>query len=366
MSDVSTMEPDWSAVACAYGLGRIRSYSHIAAGDEASVWRAETECGPVCLKVLRSNQDTTDFERRATLMERLRNAGIPFPRLFETVNGDVVAAVGTDLVAVLAWSHGTIQPSFNWASAGSAARLLASLHSALRKQPDHLSGRVDPSRWLVEPADVAARTCYMLLDEIQQLKRLQPVDLKYQKALRERLDDLLGVDDIRRTLPALASQLVHHDYTRPNLLFDGSRVVAVLDLKGLFGLPIREFGKIAFEPHTVVRSANWLEVACAAAMEYCAVDAAAGSVLWSCARAVILYNLFSFYGPWERYVEGSREGQDDMDSYWLNRHATGRLLLANLRFVEDQLVDACARPIAHLGTSMDLRKPGRRDFVSLH
>lgn len=342
MPEFSGLEPDWAAVAHAYGFGVIQSAVHVATGDEASVWRAETKRGPVCLKVLRPDRDTADFERRATLMEQLRSAGLPFPRLFENANGGVLTTVGPDTVAIWAWSNGSVQPSFNCASAGSAARLLSKLHLALLQQPHHPSRRDDPPRWLVEPAAVAIHTCYMLLEAISQLKRLHPVDLWYQTALRERVDDLMSVDAVRRTIPPLASQLVHHDYTRPNLLFDRDGVVAVLDLKGHFGPPIWELGKIAFEPQTVVRSANWLEVACAAAAEYCAEDAGASSVVWSCARAVVLYNMFSFWGPWQRYVEGIRAEQDDMDYYWLNRHATARLLLANLGVVEGRLADAGA------------------------
>lgn len=342
--EFSDLEPAWLAVASAYGLGVIQSAVHVATGDEASVWRAETKRGPVCLKILRSDRDTADFERRAILMERLRSAGLPFPRLLENANGGVLTTVGPDTVAMWAWSNGSVPPSFNCASAGSAARLLAKLHRALLHQPHHPSGRDDPPRWLVEPAAVAAHTCSTLLDAISRLKRLHPVDLRYQTALRERVDDLLRVDALRRTMPPLASQLVHHDYTRPNLLFDRDGVVAVLDLKGHVGPPIWELGKIAFEPQTVVRSANWLEVACAAAAEYCVEEAGASSVVWSCARAVVLYNMFSFWGPWQRYVEGIRATQDGMDDYWLNRHAIARLLLANLGVVEGLLADAGASP----------------------
>jgi homoserine kinase type II len=141
-------------------------------------------------------------------------------------------------------------------------------------------------------------------------------------------------------MPRLTAQLVHYDYTRPNLLFESRRVVAVLDLKGHVAPPVWELGKIAFEPQTVVRSTDWLAVACAATGAYCAENPLAFATAPSCARAVVLYNMFSFWGPWQRYIEGIRAEQDDMDSYWLNRHTTARLLLVNLGRVEDRLLRA--------------------------
>jgi len=341
MPEITCLEASWPVVASAYGFRAFRSVVQVATGDEASVWRAETERGPVCLKVLRSGRDTTDFGRRAMLMEHLRSAGLPFPRLIENANGGALTTFGSETVGTWAWSNGSVQPSFDHASARSASRLLARLHLALLRQPHIRAGEDGSPRWLTESAAVAADTCLALLEAISQLRRLHPVDLRYQSALRERLDDLKSVDDLRRSMPQLTSQLVHYDYTRPNLLFENRCVVAVLDLKGHVAPPIWELGKIAFEPQTVVQSADWLEVACAATAEYCAEDPRAFTTVWSCARAVVLYNMFSFWGPWQRYVEGIRAEQDDMDCYWLNRHATARLLLANLGLVEDRLARAC-------------------------
>jgi len=341
MPDLKFLEFAWPELASAYGFRAFSAVVHIATGDEASVWRAETDQGPVCMKVLRSGCDMTDFERRAILMEQLRSAGLPFPRLIENASGGALTTFGSQTIGIWAWINGLVRPSFDQASVRSASRLLARLHRALRRPPHLRPEEGDAPRWLTEPAAVAGDTCLALLDAISQLPRLHPVDLRYQSALRERLDDLTRVDDLRRSMPQLTSQLVHHDYTRPNLLFENHCVVAVLDLKGHVASPVWELGKIAFEPQTVVRSADWLEMAYAATTEYCAEDPAASATAWLCARAVVLYNLFSFWGPWQRYVDGIRTEQDDMDGYWLNRHVTARLLLANLGAVEDRLARAC-------------------------
>ncbi len=341
MAELTCHETPWSDVADAYDFCLFLPVVHVASGDEASVWRAETEHGPVCLKVLRSGRDTSDFIRRATLMEQLRRAGLPFPQLIENASGGVLTTFGSETVGIWAWSRGTVSPIFDRVSARSAARQLAALHLELLRQPDRRFGEDGSPRWLTESAEVAANNCLVLLEAISRRGQLRPVDIRYQSALRERLDDLKRVDDLRQLMPSLTSQLVHHDYTRPNLLFEHRSVVAILDLKGHVGPPIWELGKIAFEPQTVVRSTDWLDVACAATAAYCAEHPEAAASAWSCARAVVLYNMFSFWGPWQRYVEGIRAEQQDMDDYWLNRHATTRRLLANLHLVEDRLDRAC-------------------------
>jgi len=41
----------------------IKSAFHVATGDEVSVWRAETERGPVCLKVLAPTETRLTWAR---------------------------------------------------------------------------------------------------------------------------------------------------------------------------------------------------------------------------------------------------------------------------------------------------------------
>ena len=103
MSAFNCMTAAWSELARAYGLRAFRSVVPVATGDEASVWRAETERGTVCLKILHAGLDTT----RALLMEHLRGPGLPFPRLIENTNGDALTRFGSETIGIWAWSHGS-------------------------------------------------------------------------------------------------------------------------------------------------------------------------------------------------------------------------------------------------------------------
>ena len=130
----------------------------------------------------------------------------------------------------------------------------------------------------------------------------------------------------------MALESLHFDYTRPNLLFQGTSLAGVLDLKGIPGYAAWELGRLAFEPRTVVSRRDWLDVALAAIAAY---QAAAGdSTSAAATRTTILYNLFSLWGISARYHGHNQAVPTGHEDYWLDRHASTRALLASLETVD--------------------------------
>ena len=299
-------------------------------GVESEVWRIEGgEAPPLCLKWFRNQVDHTIVER-TTVMERLARRGLPFPRLHRARSRDAVATFEGRAVVVTDWTEGSMIDKLCEASAQAAAAVLAEVHAALAEQ--QAPAAVSPPSWQTCDVENMIDRCRGLRGHIRRLDERSALDDLIDDALAERIRDLRRVHGLRRGLPEMALESLHFDYTRPNLLFQGTSLAGVLDLKGIPGYAAWELGRLAFEPRTVVSRRDWLDVALAAIAAYQArrrrFDVAAAT------RTTILYNLFSLWGISARYHGHNRAVPTGHEDYWLDRHASTRALLASLETVD--------------------------------
>jgi homoserine kinase type II len=130
-------------------------------------------------------------------------------------------------------------------------------------------------------------------------------------------------------------ELLHSDYTRPNLLFQGTSLVGVLDLKGIPGYAVWELGKLAFDPRTFVSRRDWLAIALTTIAAYQSRRRRADVV--AAARTAVIYHLCSLWGISDRYDGSHRAVPTGYEDYWLDRHALTGGLLASLEDLEARL-----------------------------
>ena len=299
-------------------------------GVESQVWRIEGgDAPPLCVKWFRGPVDSTIVER-TTVMDRLARRGLPFPRLHRARSRDAVATFEGRAVVVSEWIEGSMIDELCGTSAEAAAAILAETHAALAEQ--RAPAAVSPPSWQTCDVEDTIDRCRRLRGHIRRLDERSALDDLIDDALAERIRDLHRAHGLRRGRPEMAVEPLHFDYTLPNLLFQGTSLAGVLDLKGIAGYAAWELGKLAFEPRTVVSRRDWLHVALAAIAAYQARRRRADVV--AAARTTILYNLFSLWRISARYHGSNRAVPTGHEDYWLDRHASTRALLASLEDVD--------------------------------
>jgi homoserine kinase type II len=296
----------------------------VGGGVESEVWRLERGDAPsLCLKWFRG-QDRALVERTSVIMDWLARRGLPFPRLHRTRLRDAVATFEGRAVIVLDWIEGYMLDAFGETTAQAVAVSLADMHDALAEYETPVAAA--PSWQTCDVEDVIDR-CLRIRGHIQRLDERSPIDDLIDNALTDRIRDLKRVDGLRKALPAMVTELLHSDYTRPNLLFQGTNLVGILDLKGVPGYAVWELGKVAFDPRTFVSRRDWLDIALAAISAYQSRRKRADIV--AAARTTLIYHLCSLWGISDRYDGGLRAVPTGYEEYWLDRHAlTGGLLEA--------------------------------------
>jgi homoserine kinase type II len=167
----------------------------------------------------------------------------------------------------------------------------------------------------------------------------------------DRLDELRVDLDQRRTnlrthaavlregLPAtLATQALHADLSRTNLITLADTVTGVIDFRCASAMPAWELGRAAFDPRTVATSTEWAACALAMTKAYRSEHPTLPmQEVRACARIALLYMLFSFYGATTAEYDLPREAEADLQRHWRERQiATGRLL-SDLEGLEDEL-----------------------------
>ncbi|MEJ8654784.1 hypothetical protein WKI65_43800 [Streptomyces sp. MS1.AVA.3] len=144
--------------------------------------------------------------------------------------------------------------------------------------------------------------------------------------------------------PPLTCQVLHGDYSAVNLLFDGDTLTAVLDfLPPAPFLVAYEVGRIAFDPRTVVLNNDWIAAGVNLVGAYLDTNPHLPAAdVTACARVALLQLMTSLYGVKQHYLKPGLI-QQDLDQFWLLRHAAASRLLGNLDDVENALAQVAHR-----------------------
>ncbi|HKA91404.1 MAG TPA: homoserine kinase [Haliangiales bacterium] len=197
---------DLDATAAAFGLPAVRRAAPLWAGTINSNFRLDTDAGAFFLRVNEGKrEDEVAYE--AALVAHLAEDGVPTPR--PVASGDrPFARVGGRLLTLFPWVEGEHRrgPEVRAGDARAVGRALARLHLA----PPFPERRESRYRF----SNIMAR--------FQSVKGLLPAD---------------EADDLALALEALAGRaplptgIIHGDLFPDNVLFEGDRLVALLDFE---------------------------------------------------------------------------------------------------------------------------------------
>ncbi|WP_371778391.1 phosphotransferase enzyme family protein [Streptosporangium subroseum] len=269
--------------------------------------------------------------------------GIPGPQVLLNQEAEVIDASTPLAVSVWEWMPGHVVPLLSPPQLAEAGTALGYLHALFADLPGNPSVQGSAGqRWRDIDLNAITATIDQLLEVIA--RRIgagagDAFDIVAQRTLLERRDQLVLVPELLAGLPAeLTMQVVHGDYSPVNLLFTGETLSAVLDFRPPDPFLLAyDLGRMAFYPNTVTGDPDWLGAAATLISAYQQAHPAVAAVdVRACGRVALLQLLKSLYGVRQHYLKPGLF-QDDLDEFWLVRHRTVSVLLAELVSTETLL-----------------------------
>ncbi|MCL2641183.1 MAG: phosphotransferase [Phycisphaerales bacterium] len=321
-------------VAAAYGL-KITAISRVRKGTQTRNWRLDTDQGEIFLKEYIRGESADEIQSTLTIGERSRIGGIPVPRVIPTVDGKLFFKSDQHTLAAFEFVHGTSPVgSLNKKQMARAGEILGRMHGILARCvpdfPDEAPAwlKMNPNRKLAEIDS--------LLEVIRTKGRDDPFaglaeqTLVARKAMLPKLPELLAGSSELRT------QVIHGDFSTPNLFYHGDDLTAVID----FGpaapfLTAHEIGRMAFTVENF-DTPEWLEKALCFIEAYCANKPDAAADVRMSARMWLVQLTKSLYGV-EQHFLAPLEFQKEVDLYWLARCRAAQELFLRLDEVENML-----------------------------
>ena len=203
---------DAERVAVRYGLGDDAVIvGPVARGELGQVWRIDTSQGRWAVKEPFDAPRADETEDDARYQEAVRAAGVPIPALVRTVDGDVVADVGSAVVRVYEWVD--LQPLDRRIDPAAVGQLVASIHRVRHH------GR-SPVHWWYTDAVGAARW-----DDL--VAELGAAGASFADRLAAQRDELVAVEALLEAPSDL--QACHRDLFADNILRTAAGELCVID-----------------------------------------------------------------------------------------------------------------------------------------
>ena len=224
---------DAAWVAKAFRLGEVRAFEGIAKGSVNTNYRLETADGTFFVR-LDETRTKAQVLAEQELVAWLASRGFPTPEALPDARGRRVLALRDKPVAVYPWVPGADKDAADYrlADLAEAGRVLAALHHAAagfaRILPNRFGQVATAARW----ARIRARA------------RIPTSD-------RAEIDEAVASFS-RRPPPAGARGVVHGDWFADNLLFEGDRIVSVLDFEAA------ATDDLGFDVATAINALCWL------------------------------------------------------------------------------------------------------------
>lgn len=289
-----------------------------------------------------------EVERGAIdLSERAGAHGVPVAPLIRDRDGHSVH-VGSVAFSVWEWVEGYTVTRPSELHCVQAGRVLGHIHSTFADLPvttaDHDTALAE--RRTTDTIGLAA-TIDRLLATIETRAHLDAFDAVAATTLAERRTMLPHLPTLAaRVNEELTVQVLHGDYSPVNLLYTSAgELAAVLD----FGPPrpdlvAYDLGRMAFYPHTVTGSGDWLALANVFITAYLhAHPHTRGLDVRACGTVALLQLLRSLYGVKQHYLKPGLD-QAALDDFWVLRQRTARILLDHLPDI-DRMLDRLARDL---------------------
>ncbi|WP_435109981.1 phosphotransferase enzyme family protein [Nocardiopsis synnemataformans] len=280
------------------------------------------------------------------LSERAGAHGVPVAPLIRDLDGHLLHTQSPVAFSVWGWVDGHVVTHPQAHHCVQAGRALGRIHAAFADLPVADADRdVALSGWCTTDTVGLAATIETILAAIDTRTRADAFDAVAAATLAERRTMLTHLPALAaRVDDALTVQVLHGDYSPVNLLFTphGEELAAVLD----FGPPrpdlvAYDLGRMAFYPHTVTGSRDWMGLAEAFITAY--LDAHPGTRrtdVRTCGTIALLQLVRSLYGVKQHYLKPGLD-QDALDDFWVLRHRAARTLLDHLPHI-DRMLDRLA------------------------
>jgi homoserine kinase type II len=317
-----------------YGL-EVLGVERILKGLGTRNWLVATDAGRFFLKEYPS---IASEEEGLCLGEHARRHGVPVPAVRPTLTGRLICENAFALFDYVA--DATSGGPLSVDQMAQAGRVLGTIHGLFRRYPPH--GEAQTPRWLAFDAAKKGQEIDHYLQQIDAKPEPDAFDLRTRPLLLRRKELLPEATRILERLPPLTSQVIHDDYSSPNLLFRGPELIAVVDFRPPCPFLVAyEHGRIALAVANL-GAADWLARAVALIEAYCSVhDAALDDVRY--APHVWLVQLIrSLYGVNQHYTQ-PLEFQSDLDEFWFRRACGAEVIFKHLDELEEAFVRAWMR-----------------------
>jgi Ser/Thr protein kinase RdoA (MazF antagonist) len=305
-------------------------------GQSTVNYRANTIAGPLFVKAYPAGTDLASEAVGIDLSALAGRAGVPVARPVPTRDGTFIATHNGSAASVWEYVDGqVIQTGYTQPQLHTVGHTLGVIHRVFAELPDSSAPAPQAASWLsFDTAQFNARID-RLLGIIAAKDQFDDFDRCAAETLVQRRAQAAHIPGLIAGLPTLSTQVLHGDYSTMNLMFTGDHLAAVVD----FGcpdpfFPAYELGRIAYNPASVTRAAEWRSDASTLIAAYRQANPAAPTGLTAySARAALIQLLTSLYGVGQHYLRPSLL-QADLDAFWLVRHRAATTLLDQLDELE--------------------------------
>jgi len=336
-------QPDLTAVlASAYGLpGAV--LERLPVGQVTVNYRARVGDQVLFVKHYQGSESDLGAEQAAVDQTQLAGSHqVPVASVRPSVGGDTVVRQDGLVVSVWEWVPGAVvEDGLSSVQQRAAGATLGRIHTAFADHPAGSGPSAKLEKWLRPDIEKLEATAVKLLGIAGERAQRDAFDEQALRTLAERRAVLHRIPELLGGLPPLTTQVLHGDYSAVNLLFQGDELTAVLDfLPPDPFLVAYELGRIAFDPRTVVLDEDWIAAGVNLVGAYLETNPQVPAAeVTACARVALLQLLTSLYGVKQHYLEPGLL-QEDLDQFWLLRHAAAKRLLEGLGDVERALARA--------------------------
>ena len=321
---------------------RVEAMERIARGHGGHNYRVQTNGGTFFIKLYLPGADLDAEHDAIALSERARSAGLPTAVPHRFSDGRYLVPVAGTAMAVWSCVAGeTRVRNLSDDALFAIGYTLARVHVAFVDHPLNTATPVKTKTFL----NLRAETVRGQIDQIEQARTAKPhqteFDIVSAEALTERRGQLDQLAPLLSELPPLRSQVIHGDYTMLNLLMIGDEVNAVLDFRPPDPFLISwELGRVAFSPDVIAAGGDWMHAARQVIAGYVAAapPGLPTADIRAAGRVATIQLLKSVYGVKQHYLAPALR-QDDLDRFWLKRHASVTTLLHALPQIDAMLVD---------------------------
>ena len=183
----------------------------VARGELGQVWRIDTERGRWAVKEPFGRVSQSEVADDASYQQVVRAAGVPMPAIVRTVDGSVIADVGSAVVRVYEWVD--LQAMDRWLDPGQVGRLAASIHRVAHHgdSPVHW--------WYTDPVGAIG------WDDL--VVRLDAAGSPFADRLASQRDELLALEALLE--PPGRLQTCHRDLFADNVLRTAAGALCVID-----------------------------------------------------------------------------------------------------------------------------------------